>query len=97
VVELGVYTPNKGKSKPEDAVYIETQDVASIEAQEGELKPKDAASAEAQKDNIEPTNRTVQKCAKARSIILRLCISTIQMDILLETTAQDIWDTLKRL
>ena len=52
---------------------------------EGDLKPKDTASEEAQKDDQK--NRTVQKCAKARSIILRLCIPTIQMDILLETTA----------
>ena len=74
---------------------MKPKDTASEEAQEGELKPKDVASEEAQKDDQK--NRTVQKCARARSIILRLCIPTIQIDILLETTAQDMWNTLKRL
>jgi hypothetical protein len=50
----------------------------------GRFEAVDTASEEAQKDDQK--NRTVQKCTRARSIIMRLCIQTIQIDILLETT-----------
>jgi hypothetical protein len=57
VVKSRVYTPRKGDLKPKDIVTLGTQDVASTEAQEGELKPKDVAPKEAQKDDQK--NRTV--------------------------------------
>ena len=80
VVELGVYTPNEGKSKPEDAASAEAQ------APEGkEVAP------------VHIERRTVQKCARASSIIMKLCTQTVVKDILLKETAKEQWDTFKKM
>jgi hypothetical protein len=87
MVELGVYTPNEGKSKPENA--------ASEEANEGNSKPEDAASAGAQApmgNEVAPVHierRTVQRCARASSIIMKLSEQNVRQHILLKDTAKE--------
>jgi hypothetical protein len=72
VVELGVYTPNEGNSKPEDAASAEAQAPAG---KEGESKPEGTAS-------MHKDRRTVQKCARASSIIMKLSAQNVRQHIL---------------
>ena len=88
VVELGVYTTsNEGKSKPEDAASAEAQAPAG---KEDESKPEGMAS-------MHKDRRTVQKCARASSIIMKLSVQNVRQHILLQDTAKEQWDTYKRM